>query len=731
MINLNLIRRQFFELLFDDLEGYLCIASATPMKENFRQHFFKWPSEKQAMVQFVAKQETQQNIWFCVNLLKKKERTKNQTIAHNLVWADLDACDPDDVSPKPQVVMESSPGRFQALWRVDENMPPDMAEDFSKRMAYAYASNGTDLTGWDLTQLLRVPFTHNFKYALNYAEAPEVMLHLAKEETTDISTLWELPEASDTSDVQYDDTIPAADELPNPDFVIYKFQGALNNTAFRDLYMTEPHEDSDWSGILWRLINLCLEVGMTPEEVFAVTLYAKCNKYKRDKRPIKYLWRDVSKANAKQQAFNLQINLNSDAYILRMPELVHDAELEQLPVTVIDDYIAWASSSTDAVPIFHELAAFMIMSSLTAQSLKLATSHTEMVPNIWGLILGDSTLSRKTTAMRMAMDIVTDIDKELLFASDGSAEGLLTGLNSRPNRTSIYYRDEVSGLFESMVKKDYMAGLAETFTQLYDVPAFYPRRLRKETITLQRPIFIFFGGGIKDKAYGALTEEHVLSGFLPRFLIVTGKADMSRVRPTGPANVINLAQREQLKQKFAEIHDKYNQSTITSIGGQPVVLDVPVAVTMTDKAWERYSIIEMLMAQTASESAEASSALPTFERLSRSLLKMAMLVAAARQEPKDGGIEVDLGDILTAAKYVQRWGPSSIDLIREVGQTQSQKKLGRILAGIVRHPGITRSQLMRFYHLTKREADDIESTLLDRQQIAISQSGRSKRYTAL
>jgi Protein of unknown function (DUF3987) len=513
--------------------------------------------------------------------------------------------------------------------------------------------------------------------------------------------------------------------------VVYKFQGALNNTAFRDLYMTEPHEDSDWSGILWRLINLCLEKGMTPEETFAVTMYAKCNKYKRDKRPMKYLWRDVSKANAKQEAFNLEFNLDPDTHALRMPELVNESEVELLEPTVIDDYIAWASASTDAVPVFHELAAFVIMSALTAQSLKLATSYGETVPNVWGLILGDSTLSRKTTAMRMAMDIITDIDSELLFASDGSAEGLLTGLGSRPNRVSVYYRDEVSGLFESMVKKDYLAGLAETFTQLYDVPAFYPRRLRKETITLQRPIFIFFGGGIREKAYSALTEEHVLSGFLPRFLVVSGNTDMSRVRPTGPASVSNLAQREQLRQRFADIHRTYNKSSIATVGGQEVILDVPVEVTMTDKAWERYSTIELLMAQTASESAEASRALPTFERLSRSLLKMAMLVAAARQEPEDGSIEVGLIDILAAARYVQCWGPSSIDLINSVGQTQSQQKLGQILAGITRYPGITRSQLMRHFHLTKREADDIESTLLDRQQIAIVQSGRSKRYTAL
>ena len=84
-----------------------------------------------------------------------------------------------------------------------------------------------------------------------------------------------------------------------------------------------------------------------------------------------------------------------------------------------------------------------------------------MVPNLWGLILGDSTLSRKTTAMRMIMDIIAALDSDMILATDGSAEGLLSGLATRPNKTSIFYKDEISGFFDSMNKKDYLAGMSE------------------------------------------------------------------------------------------------------------------------------------------------------------------------------------------------------------------------------------------------------------------------------
>src|SRR6201999_3023795 len=90
------------------------------------------------------------------------------------------------------------------------------------------------------------------------------------------------------------------------------------------------------------------------------------------------------------------------------------------------------------------------------------------VPNLWFMILGDTTLTRKTTAMDLAVDLLMDVDPDVILATDGSIEGLMQGLSTRPKRPSIFLRDEFSGLLEMMTKWDYYAGMAEVLTKLYD-----------------------------------------------------------------------------------------------------------------------------------------------------------------------------------------------------------------------------------------------------------------------
>src|SRR6185437_2046072 len=135
-------------------------------------------------------------------------------------------------------------------------------------------------------------------------------------------------------------------------------------------------------------------------------------------------------------------------------------------------------------------------------------------------------------AMNIVMDLLQDIDESLLMATDGSMEGFAQALADRPGQVSIFFRDEFTGLMESMAKKDYMAGMAEFFTGLYDSRS-QVRRLRKEEIRIKDPRLIIFAGGIKNRMQSLVTFEHVSSGFLPRFIFVTAESDPTKVKPLG------------------------------------------------------------------------------------------------------------------------------------------------------------------------------------------------------
>jgi hypothetical protein len=716
------LRTKFFDFLFEDNEGFICIATSDPRapKSRFRQEFFRWPQESIRCENYILQLEEYLNCYFCVNLLSKPSRLKENCLPTDFLWADLDFAHPDQRQPEPQVVLESSPGRFQAFWKLSTKIDPIMAEGYAKRIAYAWDG---DKSGWDLTQLLRIPFTKNQKYNGN----PEVQL-LRSLETLCAPLLFEaLPEIDNGDAPTIATILPNADDIPPPEAIIYKYTVQLRGSQFLAMYTQEAQDDDDWSKQLWRLIHICLEAGMSDIEVFSVVRDSPINKYKRDDRPESHLWRDIQKAAAGAQRLAV---ISADFRPLVMPELVDIMEPPPITDGFVDKYREWAIDATDAVPEFHNLSAFIALSAVISNSVRLETQYGSMIPNIWGMILGDSTLTRKTTAMKLAvMDIITTIDKNIILATDGTAEGLLTGLSERNNKCSIFYKDELSGFFESINRRDYLAGMPETLTALYDVPPVFTRRLRKETIFIESPIFIFFGGGVRDRVYEALSEEYVISGFLPRFLVVGGDTDLDKLRRTGPPTEEGVKKRAALIADVANLYELYAaQEVFASIGGEKVKVPARITAHLTNDAWELNGRYEEMMVKVASESAISNLALPTFERMSRSLLKMAVIIAAERQVPKDEAIMVEVKDVQTAAWYVQRWGPFSIDLIMNAGKRVGERSLDKIVSMIQGNPGILRSTIMQQRHLSKREADELLGTLEDRQLVRKEQQGRGYRY---
>ena len=659
----------FFDYLFREDVGFVCIAHSEPHnKASFAQKFFEWPKDKNKLVKLIREVRPDHNVWFCVNLLKKRERKKEFCMPTNLVWADLDTCDPEVVQPPPQCVILSSPSKYQAIWRLNEYIDPAEAEQFSKILAYTYKQDGADPSGWDLTQLLRIPYTFNHKYSIGQIP-PQVKLVQSYESLMPKALMDILPVPDNMIRSETADATEVPGNLPELEEILFKYGGRFLEYRFTDAYNYVPHKGDDWSAKLWHLINVCLEMGLDVEEAFVVAKSSNVNKYERDKRPEVYLWKEVVKADIKQKEWSLKFG---KLETLSMPRFLGEGETGN--IGFIEQYKDWATMTTDAVEEYHELSAFMLLSTILAGSIRIETLYGNMVPNLWGLLLGDSTLTRKTTAMRMAMDLVYDIDQDFVLATDGSAEGILTGLSTRPGQVSIFYKDEVSGFFDSINKKDYLAGMLEILTHMYDVPKIFSRRLRKENIVVSNPVFLFFGGGVRDKVYSVVNDEYVLSGFLPRFLIVTGETDMGRIRPTGPPVAGAIEKRDNVRSSLFDIYEQYMRRESMVIAGQEVVVPSTVQAQLTDKAWIKYQAIENTILESAQTSEMPMLALPTFERLSRSLLKMAALVAATRQEPKEGTIQVNEQDIIGAAVYIQKWGKYSVDLINNAGRTTDEKE---------------------------------------------------------
>jgi hypothetical protein len=720
---INQMRETFFKVLFGPTaRGYICLAYKKPGKQpHMAEEYFMYPAELPQLLESINRNYQQNDVYFCPQLFGSKRRRKETCIAVTAAWADLDECPPEVLQLEPSILVESSPGRYQALWCFDEVHEPVDGERISHNIAYAHRGDGCDQSGWDLTQLLRVPLTYNYKY-------DGVEVHVLKANRNKYRM----------DDFSYEDApmhalegLPFPEELPQsePDDLMHAFRLRLIPTAWT-LYGTEP-QASSWNESLWQLMLLLFEAGMEPSQVLVTIQGAKCNKWKRDGKDLETQWKDVCRANARFEE-------NTNAAVPRGSTL-HDVDLltdeERSSVqesdTFIERYIAWASSLGDAAPVYHQAGAFIALSSMLAGNVRLPTSFGTIIPNLWFMILADTTLTRKTTAMDIAMDLIMEVDSDVVLATDGSIEGLLTSLSLRPGRPSIFLRDEFSGLLEAITKKDYMAGMAETLTKMYD-GKMQKRILRKEVIEVREPILLIFAGGIRNRVTGLLSQEHVSSGFLPRFIFITAESDPGRVRPLGPPTEANLGKRDEIRAELEGISRHYQT---TQIVHSPVGPNVQFEqkrmfeAKLGAEAWQRYNELDAQLMGAGLESERPDLLTPTYARLAISTLKAATLIAASEQ--REGEVIVEVWHLLKAISYLEEWRKHMHIVMNNIGKGEHERLLDRVLASIIRNEGVTRGQLMQNYHLQAREADQIFTTLEQRQQIRAERVGKGTRFFAL
>jgi len=227
------------------------------------------------------------DVYFCPNLFRGQHRRQGDVQRGCWLYADLDEADPNSISPKPTIAWESSPGRFQALWRLDKRIPPKLLNELNKRLTYKV---GADKGGWDLTQVLRVPGTRNHKYE----EEPIVKVMWADGKTYPLTKMKRYLKEVDIAPA---DSPPDDLKLPNlsPKEIYDKHRTAITGRTKRLLVQKEVVE-GERSDRLWELEHLLLDAGLAPEEVLILVRNSAWNKYRGRGDEVRRLWTEIQKA---------------------------------------------------------------------------------------------------------------------------------------------------------------------------------------------------------------------------------------------------------------------------------------------------------------------------------------------------------------------------------------------------------------------------------------------------
>jgi hypothetical protein len=152
--------QELWHHVFGSEQGLLAICHTDG--SNFRTQYFNYPRAADTAAEWILeKAQDGHEVYFCAHLLTEPRRIKENATAVHTLWGDLDGADVPEGEISPTAVVQSSPGKFHCYWRLADPIPPQDAELLNKRLALEI---GADPSGFDLTQLLRVPGTVNYKY---------------------------------------------------------------------------------------------------------------------------------------------------------------------------------------------------------------------------------------------------------------------------------------------------------------------------------------------------------------------------------------------------------------------------------------------------------------------------------------------------------------------------------------------------------------------------------------
>ena len=694
------------------------------------QKFYEFPEQKHQMVEFV-KQHSMEDVYFSPILFNAQRRIKENAKTVSVIYADADACAPENFLITPSISVQTSEDRWHTYWMLDSEVEPMVAALLSKKIAYAHSHQGCDKSGWNTTKLLRLPNTRNMKRDTPYT--------IEGTTTGEIYSLEQIEAVY--GDVDVEPIREAADAEMPAGFppVLEVLEKLSHNPQVVGLYMEQPAHNADLSKLLWKLEMELLREGLTPEEVFSVARHAKCNKYHSPDRAKRIdadgdLWRDVQRA---AQSFRAEAEatpyvperITTDAGTARFVPVTislltpEEREVVAMEPTFIDAYVAWAQSKTDGALGYQIAGAFTILSSVFSDWGYAIPRYGKMGLNLWFMLLGETTLTRKSTSRQLMLRVIRKYEQfggyQIDIGSDATPEGVTAVLAERDKKTSLLHRDEVQGMFKDFMNKTYMASAAERFTELYDghVPVVIRSSKEKRQSERAETNFIMYLMGITSRTADVLTTEYFRSGFLARFIYVTADApDRSR-----ELEDIQQADEYEVSVKDGVMDDMVSKLFQSVTYWQKKGKPNPRPIRLSQAALERFNQYKWEMGNVAENHSEAESIEPSRQRLALSVWKCAILLSMA-----DKAEEVKLRHILIAIHYSEEWFQNLITMAGAISASEWQRDVDQLEAYVVDRGGRVRYEeaYRRFNNKKKREFDDIIEALRSQARVHLVMENR-------
>lgn len=694
--------RTFFETIFGDAEGFIFLGWRNDDGELNQQKFIQYPEALDLAVRFTKAHE-HEDLYFSPMLYNIPRRKKTTVSATPVVYADTDLFDPERFLVPPSINVQSSEGHTHSYWVLDR---PDYPKEDVARVARAIAVHhderdedgnkiGVDPSGWDLTQLLRVPSTMNMKAGKEFP----VSVRDASGEVYSLDTLADTYDPENVAAVEIHVASSMPNNIPDPKDVLPRM---ANIKKLRDLYSKEPEHDQDWSDTLYLFVSEMLREGFSPAEILSVGWNAACNKYNRDNRPKEHFWEyDITRAvkdPANRPRTRVEEEAEDDDPVERTVRptgegvakeiedlILTPEEVRSLERTFVDDYVKWATSKTDAPEPYHIAGALTILSLILGEWAVGDVQYGGQRLGMFFTVLGETTDTRKTTARNLMKRVIrlTEVgdDYNYILTSDATEEALIDVLSERAHQSSLYDRDEVQKLINDIKGgKGYMSGFLETLNELYDGWARGRLRASKQTKDTQVN-FVQYLMGIRSQFQENLELEDFASGWGPRNVFVRGESPprtRENSRLAQGRSEQNKADKslQRLAKKLTDVRDYWAKK-------QEHNREAPYWMRFEEEAWIRQTDWEWDIREHFEDHPRFEYIKPSIQRMSINVMKVAILFAMMNRRD-----QVEMEDVLNAHYIACQWVEDLIVIVEGVSESYELRHLRALEEFVLGNDGL-------------------------------------------
>lgn len=367
----------------------------------------------------------------------------------------------------------------------------------------------------------------------------------------------------------------------------------------------------------------------------------------------------------------------------------------------IRHFVDYATKCTDAPEIYHVLAAISAASVAISDVTHLtmdAQDNSSIPLNVWHLLIGRSSLDRKSTSVTLASDVISSAIPDRIAPDSGSMEGLLEYLSE--NSTCIFIASELRALLDQFEASYWKQGKA-LLMDLYDGRETYSRKLKgKEPVIIHNPRVCLLGAsalamlGGNPNGHGRVDWT---GGFFARNLMVY--AERQRFQSV---RKVNQRERNSL---ISELFD------LSAIDRRKVL-----ATRRARDVWTRFSWSMDRQARNAPDHLHGPIC-----RLPDHVLKIAGIYAATA--------DTDLGyQHMTQAVRLGRLCYKSIEQIGDrLTEDEAMRIRGRVLFLLQRNPEheLNRRDLLRNLKITVDKLNKVLQTLIAEDAVRIIRQGRT------